>query len=107
MCLSLSVDSIWINRFMVADCVKETYPARFQSAENLLNNISDLQDEDWKWVGSATTRFNYRLVAADDSRIVSLDDPRLGIVHGGNHDGSAVPDDAASLPNAKEELCPV
>jgi hypothetical protein len=65
---------------MVADCVKETYPARFQSAENLLNNISDLQDEDWKWVGSATTRFNYRLVAADDSRIVSLDDPRLGIV---------------------------
>jgi len=92
---------------MVADCVKETYPARFQSAENLLNNISDLQDEDWKWVGSATTRFNYRLVAADDSRIVSLDDPRLGIVHGGNHDGSAVPDDDASLPNAKEELCPV
>jgi hypothetical protein len=36
---------------------------------------------------------NYRLVAADDSRIVSLDDPRFGIVHhGGNHNGSATPE---------------
>jgi hypothetical protein len=46
------------------------FPARFNTGKAFLKNISyDLQEDDWKWVGSVPTKFNMRLVHADDNSI--------------------------------------
>ena len=50
------------------------FTARFNTGKAFLKNICyDLQGDDWKWVGSATTKFNTRLVYVDDNRICNID----------------------------------
>lgn len=36
--------------------------------------MSELQESDWCWVGTATTKFNIRVVHVDDENVTKLED---------------------------------